>query len=49
MKWKSIIWKLIKWIFKLAFKLFLIALWGTLRMVEVILSHLNKWLKEQIK
>ena len=42
------LWKLIKWLFKLAWKLFLIALFAILSLVETFLVHFNKWLKEQI-
>ena len=48
MKGRRIIWKFLKGLFKFIFKLFLILLWGTLRIVEVILQHLNNYLKKFI-
>ena len=48
MDWKGMLWKLLKWIFKLALKIFLIVLYGTLSLIEIILIHFNKWLKGKI-
>jgi hypothetical protein len=44
-----IIWRLIKSLFKFAFKVFLIFLWGFLRLIEIILQHVNNYLKKIIK
>ncbi len=46
MKFLRFIWKTIKWIIKLLWKLFLIALWGALSLIEVILHHVNIYLKK---
>jgi len=42
------IWKMIKWLLKLAFKLFIILLWGLSRLGEVVLHNLNEYLKKII-
>ena len=42
----KLLWRFIKWIFKMAWKLFLIALWGVLSLLEVILHHVNIYLKK---
>lgn len=46
MKALRLLWKFIKWVVKLAWKLFLIALWGALSLLEVILHHVNIYLKK---
>lgn len=46
MKIRKILWNLFKWLFKLALKILIIALWGVLRLVEVFLQHLNSYLKK---
>jgi hypothetical protein len=48
MKPGKILWKMLKWLLKLAFKLFIILLWGALSLLEVILHHLNAYLKKII-
>jgi hypothetical protein len=48
MKLRNAIWKLIKALLKLAFKLFIILLWGALRLIEVFLQHFNVFLKKLI-
>ena len=48
MEARKILWKLILGILKLITKVFLVLLWGALRLAEVILSEINKRLKEII-
>ena len=48
MKLKDILWRFIKWLLKLAFKLSITLLWGSLSLLEVILHHLNIYLKKII-
>ena len=48
MNWQGYLWKILKWILKLTWKILLIAIWGTLRLVEIFLNNFNKWLKELI-
>jgi hypothetical protein len=48
MKLRNIIWKLVKGLLKLAFKIFIILLWGSLRLIEVFLQHFNIFLKKLI-
>ncbi len=39
---------ILKWLARTIWKVFLILLWGTLRIVELILAEINKWLKKII-
>lgn len=39
---------ILKWLAKTIWKLCLILLWGTLRLVELLLAEINKWLKKII-
>ena len=48
MKPRNIIWKLAKGLLKLVFKITIILLWGSLRIVEVFLQHFNPFLKKLI-
>ena len=48
MKSRNIIWKLVKGLLKLVFKITIILLWGLLRIVEVFLQHFNPFLKKLI-
>jgi hypothetical protein len=48
MKFRKTFWKFIKWLLKLAFRLFIILLWGALSLLEVVLHHLNSYLKKII-
>lgn len=48
MKLRNILWRFTKWLFRLAFKLFITLLWGSLSLVEVVLHHLNIYLKKII-
>ena len=44
----SYLWKIIKWLFKVAFKLSIIILRGVISVVEEIIHHLNAYLKKII-
>ncbi|CAN5388389.1 hypothetical protein BH11BAC2_BH11BAC2_25770 [soil metagenome] len=46
---EDIVKKGLLFILKLIWKVCLILVWGTLRLVEVILSHINTFLKQFIK
>ncbi len=48
MKKRVIFWRILKWFLVLAFKIFIVLLWGTLRLIEVILQNLNPYLKKLI-
>jgi len=48
MNFRKVLWNITKWIFKLLFRIFLILLWGSLRLIEVILQHVNNYLKKVI-
>jgi hypothetical protein len=48
MKLRNILWRFIKWLFTLAFTLFVTLLWGSLSLLEIILHHLNVYLKKII-
>ena len=48
MKKRVTFWRILKWFLILAFKIFIVLLWGTLRLIEVILQHLNPYLKKLI-
>ncbi len=39
----------IRLLFILIWKILLVSVWGTLRLIEVILSHVNGYLKQLIK
>jgi hypothetical protein len=41
-------WKILKWLLILVFKIFIVLLWGALRLIEVILQNLNPYLKKLI-
>lgn len=53
MKSENTIWKtlgkIFLWLFKLAFRAFLIALYGVLKLVEMLILHFNNYLKTVIK
>lgn len=48
MKRRHQIFQILLWIVKFLFKIFLILLYGALRLIELILSQLNKYLKSVI-
>ena len=48
MKKRVVFWKILKWFLILVFKIFIVLLWGTLRLIEVILQHINPYLKKLI-
>jgi hypothetical protein len=48
MKIRNTLWKVIKWLLKLAFRLCITLLWGSLSLLEVVLHHLNIYLKKII-
>lgn len=48
MKIRAFLWKAIKWLLRLTFKLFVTLLWGSLSLIEVVLHHLNIYLKKII-
>lgn len=39
----------IRFLLVLLWKMLLVSLWGTLRLIEVVLSHINGYLKQLIK
>ena len=39
----------LRFILMLLWKLLLVSVWGTLRLIEVVLSHINGYLKQLIK
>lgn len=39
----------IRFLFILLWKILLVAVWGTLRLIEIVLSHINGYLKQLIK
>ena len=49
MKLGQTLWKILKWFLRLAFKIFIVLLWGTLRLLEVILQHFNNYLKNLLQ
>jgi len=48
MKRENIFWKFFKWLLKLAWKLFILLLCGSLSITEVVLHHVNIYLKKII-
>ena len=46
MKLLKLFGKLLKWLLKLAFKLLMLALWAVGSIAEVIIHHLNEYLKK---
>lgn len=46
MKKRVVFWKILKSLLILAFKIFIVLLWGTLRLIEIILQHINPYLKK---
>ena len=48
MKKRIVLWKILKRLSILLFKIFIVLLWGTLRLIEVILQHINPYLKKLI-
>lgn len=44
----GILWKLLKFLLLLLWKVFLLLLWGCGRLAEVILQQFNRWLKIMI-
>lgn len=40
---------IVKGIFKVVWKTFLIILWGTCKLLETILQHINNYLKDAVK
>ncbi len=39
----------IQFLFILLWKILLVSIWGTLRLIEVVLSHINGYIKQLIK
>lgn len=39
----------IRFLFILLWKILLVSIWGTLRLIEVVLSHINGYIKQLIK
>ena len=46
--WGKIIGNIIWWIIKLIWKIFLMVLWGFLRLTEVIAGQFAKWVKTNV-